>query len=153
MADELVSKREQIMDHLVERFENMTAGTDGYTTTWNVVTRKPLGMTEVKIGSALGLFDTREDKTPDMQFMRCTLSVVCEFYHSMKIGDAPGTQLNRMLLDVQRAMRSDIYCGGLALNVVEVRSELDIDGPEDNLVAGIVEFQVLYRHYVDDPSR
>ena len=153
MADDPVSKREQIMQHLVDRFEAMQDGTDGYTTTWNTVTRKPVSITAVKMGNALGLFDTREDKVPDMQFMRATLSVVCEFYHSMKIGDEPGTQLNRMLLDVQRAMRSDIYCGGLTLNVVEVRSELDIDGPEDNLIAGVVEFQVLYRHYVDDPSK
>jgi hypothetical protein len=87
-----------------------------------------------------------------MQHMRCDLTVVIEFYCSLMIGDEPATELNKMLLDVQRTIRQDIYCSGLSLNIVESKNELDIDGPTDNLVAGVVEFSVLYRHLVDDPA-
>jgi hypothetical protein len=148
----MTSKREQIMEHLKARFEEMEDGVDDYTTTWNVVTRNPISTTEAQLGNVVGIFDVDEVKYPDMQFMRCNLAVVVEFYHKVQMGDKQGTELNRMLLDVQRAMRSDIYCSGLTLNVVEMKSELDIDGPADSLVAGVVEFQVQYRHYIDNPA-
>ena len=148
----LTSKREKIMEHLVARFEGMCAGVDDYSTTWNGIGRKPISTTEVQMGNALGIFDVDEQKTPDMQFIRSNLAVIIEFYHRMELGDDPATELNRMLLDVQRAMRSDIYCGGLTLNVVELKSELDIDGPGDSLVAGVVEFQVQYRHDINNPA-
>jgi hypothetical protein len=147
-----ISKRERIMTHLKERFEAIQSGIDGFSTTWNQVTRQPLSKSAVAMGDCLGLFDIREEKTPHMQFMLCTLTVVVEFYSRMQLGDDPATELNRMLLDVQRTFRSDIQCGGLALNIVETKNELDIDGPGDSLVAGVVEVQVQYRHYVDDPS-
>lgn len=150
MSDE--SKRERIMQHLKQRFEGIQAGVGGYSTTWNTVSRKPVSTVEAQMGNMLGLFDVNESKTPDMQFMRCSLTVVIEFYFRTQMGDEPGTELNRMLLDVQRAMRSDIYCSGLTLNVVEMKSELDIDGPSDSLVAGVVEFLVQYRHAVTNPA-
>jgi hypothetical protein len=149
---EKVGKRERIMQHLLARFAENQAGEDDYTVTWNLITRKPVGRTEVGMGDAIGIFDTRESKVPDMLFMRCHLTVVFEFYCSLQMGDDPATELNRMLLDVQRTLRRDIYCSGLTLNIVETKNELDIDGPGDSLVAGVVEVQVLYRHFVDDPS-
>jgi len=148
----ITSKREQIMQHLKTRFEALVKDVDDYNTTWNTVTRRPLSTTEVGFGNVLGLFDPDESKTPDMLFMRSNLQVVVEFYHRVELGDEPSTILNGMLLDVQRAMASDIYCSGLTLNVVEVKSELDIDGPADSIIAGVVEFQVLYRHLVDNPA-
>jgi hypothetical protein len=147
-----VSKRERIMEHLKARFEAVQKGVDGYSTTWNLVTREPLSKSAVAMGDCVGLFDIRETKTPSMQHMTCELTVVVEFYCRMQLGDNPGTELNRMLLDVQRTIRSDIQCSGLALNIVENKNELDIDGPGDSLVAGVVEFLVQYRHLVDDPS-
>jgi hypothetical protein len=149
---ETVSKRERIMEHLRERFlaVRMNDG-EGYTTQWNIVTRTPLGKSEISMGDAVGLFDPNETKTQEMMFMRCSLTVQVEFYYSMQLGDNAATELNRLLLDVQRTMRQDIQCGGLCLNIVESRSELDIDGPGDSLVVGLAEFQVLYRHSVNDP--
>lgn len=147
-----VSKRERIMEHLKARFEARQKDVDGALYTWNMVTRRPISRLEVGMGDAIGLFDVRESKTPDMQFMRCDLTVVVEFYCALMLGDDPGTELNKMLLDVQRTIRADIYCSGLTLNVVESKNQLDIDGPTDNLVAGVVEFTVLYRHTVDDPA-
>lgn len=147
-----VSKREQIMQHLQKRFEAARAGTDGYSVTWNSVTRRPLSRVEVGMGDAVGLFDMRETKRQEIQHMRCDLSLVIEFYLFMQLGDDPGTELNRMMLDIQRTIRQDIYCSGLTLNIVESKNELDIDGPTDALVAGVVEYLIQYRHLVDDPS-
>jgi hypothetical protein len=147
------SVREMIMRHFETRFKSVRKGRNGYTTTWNTVTRKPVSKTEISMGDVVGLYDVGEVKTPDMQFTRSSLRVTVEFFCVMKIGDDPSTELNRQLLDVQRLMLSDIYCGGLTLNIVENRNELDIDGPADRVVAGVADFQVLYRHNVHDPRR
>lgn len=85
--------------------------------------------------------------------MTCRLRVATEFVYSMKIGDEPLTELNRILVDIQRLMRSDIQAGGLCLNIVESSSELDLDGPEDRLVGGIVFWEVLYKHATQDPTK
>lgn len=147
----LLSKREQIMQHLQQRFSALRAGEDGYTTTWNVVTRRPLTKQEVAMGDAIAIFDTGEEKTAEIGFYRCMLYVSAEFFYALKTGDDPSTELNRLLVDIQRAIRVDVTCGGVAFNMVELRNELDIDGPADRLVAGVVEFQVQYRHLIDDP--
>lgn len=147
-----ISKRERIMVHLAERFAARQAGVDDALYTWNLVTRRPVSRVEVDMGDTVGIFDIREEKQQQMQHMLCNLTVVVEFYCASMIGDEPSTELNKMLLDVQRTIRADIYCSGLSLNIVESRNELDIDGPTDKLIAGVVEFTVLYRHLVDDPA-
>ena len=147
-----ISKRERIMEHLKERFEARQEGVGGAMYTWNMVTRRPISRVEVAQGNTIGLFDVQEEKHQEMMHMRCHLAVVVEFYCSLMIGDEPSTELNKMLLDVQRTIRQDIYCSGLTLNVVENKNQLDIDGPTDNMVAGVVEFMVQYRHLVDDPA-
>lgn len=147
----LLSKRERIMRHLVERFEGLVEGEDEYTATWNTVTRAPVARSQMAQGNALGLYDVSERKDPDVGFMRCTLNVSIEFYLVLGLGDDPSTELNRALADLQRAMRSDPQMGGLAFNALETRNEFDVDGPDDSIVAGFVEFAVTYRHKVDDP--
>lgn len=145
------SKRERIMQHLQDRFTAMQVGVNGYSTTWNAVVRRPLTKQETAIGDAVALFDVDEEKTPEIGFYRCSLRIQVEFFCTMLTGDDPSTELNRMLLDVQRCMRTDVTCGGLGFNILELRNELDVDGPADRLVAGVVEFQVQYRHMLDDP--
>ena len=147
------SIREKIMAHLEDRFRDVREGEDGYATTWNVVVRRPMTKTEVGLGKAIGLYDTEEQKTPQIGYMICTLTVICEFFYAMKIGDDAATELGVMLTDIQRTRRSDVTCGGISINIVEVRNELDIDGPADRLVAGACEFQVQYRHSLDDPRQ
>lgn len=147
----LLSKRERIMRHLVERFEGLVEGEDEYTATWNTVTRAPVARSQMAQGNALGLYGVSEHKDPDVGFMRCTLNVSIEFYLVLGLGDDPSTELNRALADLQRAMRSDPQMGGLAFNALETRNEFDVDGPDDSIVAGFVEFAVTYRHKVDDP--
>jgi hypothetical protein len=146
-----VSRRESILQHVADRFRAMREGQDDYTTTWNAVVRRPLTKAEVSLGNAIGMYDTEEEKVSEIGRYRSTLTVVIEFFHTLKHGEEPSTELNRMLADVQRAMRVDVTCGGLSYNVVETKNELDIDGPADRLVAGIVEFQISYKHTLDDP--
>lgn len=153
MSHDVLSKREQIMAHLERRLTSVREGVSGYTSTWNTVVRRPLTKQEVAIGDAIALFDTDEEKTAEIGFYRCFLTVMVEFFYTLKAGDNPSTELNRLLLDIQRIMRSDVTCGGLSFNILEVRNELDIDGPADRLVAGVVEFQVQYRHLLDDPRK
>lgn len=149
----MTSKREKIMQHLKERFEGLREDVNGYTTTWNTVCRRPMTKTEIFMGDALGIYDISEEKEAVINFYNCTLTVALEFFYLLQQGDEPSTELNRMLVDIQRAMRSDISCGGLSFNCVENESELDIDGPADRLVAGTVEFRIQYRHFLDDPRQ
>jgi hypothetical protein len=146
-----ISRREQIMRYLVALFADMRASIDGYTTTWETVVRRPLSDTEAKLGNGLGVYDVSEEKVPEIGRYRSHLTVRIEFFYLIRHGDEPSTELNRMLVDIQRAMRADHTCGGLAYNVLETENELDINGPADRLVAGIIEYRVEYKHLLDDP--
>jgi hypothetical protein len=137
---------------LVQRFLDLRKGIDNYSTTWNVVVRRPFTNSETQLGDALGIFDVSEEKTVRIGYVDCALSVQVEFFHKVFEGDEPSIELNRMMLDVQRAMRSDITCGGLSINIEEIRNHLDIEGPTDRLVAGVVEWKITYRHSLNDPS-
>lgn len=147
-----LSRREQIMLHLVDRFKGLRRNVDNYTTTWNVVVRRPMTNTETQLGDAMGIFDVSERKEFRIGHVDAFLTVNLEFFHKVRDGDEPSTELNRMLLDVQRACRSDINCGGLTINILEMTNELDIEGPTDRLVAGVVEIEIHYRHALNDPS-
>lgn len=147
------SIRDNIMEHLKDRFETVRAGTNRYTTTWNMVLRAPLTKQSKIIGDSVSILDLTEKKDESIGQMTCRLRVAIEFVYVMKIGDEPLTELNRILVDIQRLMRSDIQAGGLCLNIVESSSELDLDGPEDRLVGGIVFWEVLYKHATQDPTK
>lgn len=154
MDDSTVSRRELIMSYLETAFKRMRSGVDGYTTTWNIVERRPLTKEEVaSVGNALAIFDTAEVKVQEIGFDRCSLTVELEFFYCLKMGDKPSKELNRMLLDIQRKMREDVTSGGLSINVSEERNELDLLGPADRVVAGVVEFTILYRHVINDPRQ
>jgi hypothetical protein len=71
----------------------------------------------------------------------------------MSVGEHPADVLNQMLTDVQRVFRSDVTCGGLSINIMERKNQIDVDGPLEKCVTGVVEFVVSYRHAADDPRR
>jgi|GEM_PF-4705010 len=146
-----LSRREQIMRYIVGLFTDMRASVDDYSVTWGAVVRRPLKADEAKLNCAVGVYDVGEEKTAEIGRYRSILSVRIEFFYRPNIGDEPSTELNRLLLDIQRVMRVDHTCGGLTYNVLEVENELDISGPADRLVAGIIEYRVDYKHLLDDP--
>jgi hypothetical protein len=152
--DSTVSRRERIMAYLETIFRQMRSGVNDYTTTWNIVARRPLSKEEVSaVGNALTIFDVAEVKEQEIGYDRCSLTVELEFFYCLKMGDKPSSELNRMLLDIQRKMREDVTSGGLSINVSEERNELDLLGPADRVVAGVVEFTILYRHVINDPRQ
>lgn len=155
LDDPKASKRENLMRWLKHVFEEQRAGTNGMTQTWDVVSRSPLTKEEMRRGTAIAIFDTAERKESRISGgsgapVDAHLMVQAEFYLVTQIGDNAGSELNRLLLDVQRTFMGDVTLGGRAINVVEARSELDVDGPADRLVAGMVEFSIHYRHRRDD---
>lgn len=148
-----LSKRQRIMMYFEDAFLSVRENIDGFTRTWTAVARKPLTNQERQSGNAIALYDLNEVKTPQMQFQFCNLTVYAEFYHQMAVGEHPADVLNMMLTDVQRVFRSDVTCGGLTINVEEKKNQIDVDGPLEKLVTGVVEFVVSYRHAADDPRR
>lgn len=152
--------REKIMDNIATRFKAVTVGQavtvwDGSTWTlkrhWNTVARRPLSQTEIKLGNALALFDTKEQKTRETGFDRAHLQLMIEIFVNIAMGEEPSTVLNEAILDVQTVMSLDRTCGGFALDVVEVRNEKDIEGPSDKIVAAMIEVHIVYRHRAGNP--
>jgi hypothetical protein len=141
----------RIMAHLVKRFSDCRAGLDGRFITWNTVTDGPIGSAEANLGNALSVSDGRERKKPEVGFERCQLEVQSEFKIKLAMGDNPKQVANAVLGEIQTIMLSDIYCGGLSLHIVEVGNELDVDGPSDQSVAGIVFWEIQYRHKAGNP--
>ena len=143
--------RDQIIEHLVERFRQCQAGQDGRYITWNTVSDCPLTSTETLLGTAVGIYEGRERKRAEVGHSRNTLELSTEFKIKLAMGDKPAQVARRVLGEVQAIVQSDIYCGGLSLHIVEVGNELDVDGPSDQSVAGIVFWEVMYRHKAGDP--
>ncbi len=146
------SIRENIIEFLRDAFECLEV-VPPYTTQWAEIQRAPIPSSNKKTGPTLSIYDVSERLEPEIESYRNKLLLIFEFSYPMKEGDIPSTELNRILTDVQRLVRSDIYCGGLSLNVVEVGSDLDIEGTGDNIVSGIVQYEVQYRHKILDPTK
>jgi hypothetical protein len=155
MADNTDTKRERIMAHLKERFEAQQKASSGPTPdakyTWDVVTRLPLTKNEKEIGFAVGLYDTSERKRADIGRDMCSLNVVVEFHVKMMEGDDIPRIMNRVMGEVQRVMGLDIYCGQIANNVEEKGNELEIPGPNATSCAGMVVYEITYRHKSNNP--
>lgn len=149
--------RDRIMDHLIRRFKSVSAGVNGRYVTWDVVSDTPLSRTEKALGTSVGIFDSRERKTAEVGYERCLLDVQTEFRVQTAHGDNVSSVARGVLGELQAVMRSDIYCtensSQLTLNIVEVGNELDVDGPNDKSVAGIVFWEIQYRHKTGDPRK
>ena len=156
VRDTDASIRENILGFIKDLFEGQSEGFNGYTETWNTVVRRPLTATEMDAGASMAIFDTNERNTPEIGHSLKTLEVGIEFFLVTKYGsdnDQNSSELNRLLTDIQRAIRVDIQMSGLAINSVETRSEFDLDGPGERLVGGITFWNITYRHKENDPRK
>ena len=151
--DTTKSIRENIMARLEDRFLAMTAGVDGFSTTWKTVSRKPLTKDQIASGDALALFDVAERELKEIGFTLRTLQVAIEFWAVVAPEGSPATALNTLLLDVQREMSADLNMSGLTLNVEQQSSEMAVDGPKDDEVAGVAFYSITYRTKRDDPRK
>lgn len=145
--------RSEIIAHLMARFAACVEGEGGRYITWNNVSDCPLTANEKTHSPAVGIFDGPERKSPEVGRSRCTLALSTEFHFKLGKGDNPSEVGRRVMGEVQTVMCSDIYCGGLTLNIVEVGNELDVEGPNDTSVSGIIFWEILYRHSAGNPRQ
>lgn len=147
------SVRQQIINHLCERFRNISAGEDDYRIGWDVVSTVPLSKEETRQGFAIGIYDTSENNQDEIGYQQKIMNVVFEF-HADTLEGISGDKYARLLLaEIERAIGSDIQMGGLAVDAQEQGNELDVEGVNDKVVSGVVIYQVRYRHVVGDPYR
>ena len=156
------SIRERILDHIATRFKNAAAGgsyttrwgdTHTYQFTWSGVHRRPASQNEMKYGHNLVILDVKEQKARETGYDRAHIQVNFEFYMTVLTGDEPSTVLNAALLEVQTILGLDLTCGGLSIDIREIKNELDILGSAEKVVAGMLEVHVVYRHRPGDPRR
>jgi hypothetical protein len=149
--------RDRILQHLIKRFQDCVAGENGRFITWNTVSDCPLTSTETALGNAIGIYDGRERNRDLVGYSTRILEVQTEFKIQLAIGDKPAKVARAVLGEVQTVMTSDIYCTEgpiqLSLDIVESGNELDVDGPHDQTVAGIVFWEIQYRHIAGNPRK
>ncbi len=153
MAD---SVRERALKELVTLFEAQQEGlpeNDPYSHGWDVVQRQPLGDREKRKQYALAILDGQESKDPQIQTAHATLQVLLEFHHVAGVDCDPSEEANRILTDVQRRLRIDIYLNNTVLRVWETGNELDVDGYTDRQINGLVFVSILYKHSIHDPRK
>lgn len=147
--------RERILEHLIARFRDAQAGYGGRYMTWQTVKGSPV--TSGDMSPTIAIYDGRERKTVEVGYVRCVLEVQTEFKAALALGDDAHAFARSILGEVEAVMLSDIYCTEgsmqLSLNIVEVGNELDVDGPDDQSVAGIVFWEIQYRHKAHDPRK
>ena len=151
--------RERILQQIVINLEKVQEGNDEHVLTWNVITRDPWEDIEQLTSDTIGVFDMTEQSFDEQGFVRKRLEVVTEFWLKPKLGDDNAELINVVMGDVNRTMRADptlITDPGppvcqLAVDLVEVSSEVDL-GRED-LIGGVIVWNIIYRHDQDDPRK
>jgi hypothetical protein len=155
-ANAVASLRNQIVDYLVEKIQNITVDCSTYTQDYRVVTRDPISDEHFRSfmpGEALvGVYDTAEEKTRYMSLTHCHLTIVLEFYYRPKIGQNASEELNRIMSELQYNVIHDYVQGGHAINTEEEGNQIDIDGIYDKIINGSITFRVTYRHALFDPT-
>lgn len=152
--DPNVTVRERAVRRLVQIFEDVKEGLpvgDPYTVQWSLVLRQRAGARADKKRYVLQVFDTTESKVAQVGWMDCTLRVILEFVALVDSKADPSRVGNRVLGEIQRRVREDIYLNDTVLNVVEVGNELDVDGTTDRQITGAVFVNVRYKHDQNDP--
>lgn len=154
---EPLTQREQIVQHLLDRFSAQSAGTDGALITWDVVTQAPLSKNQQHNDHVIGIYDTSERVVQDIGRDRRALNIAIEFHCRVLEGEEPATKIRRALGEVQRVagldpQMTDATTGKkLALDLNEKGNELEVLSKDDRQVAGVVIYEVLYRTRSNSP--
>lgn len=149
-----LSLREQIMQALVAVFQDIRAGVptaDPFDFKWDAVVRYPLGDKERRARYAVSLVEGDETKRPLADSTNAFLSVEVNFFALAESREEPATQLNTILLNIQRAVRQDPMLGGLSIDVREDANTHSVDSFEDRQIEGSVFYTVVYKHAENDP--
>jgi hypothetical protein len=147
--------REQILEWLKAHLESMQDGSpvaDPYSVQFSVVSREPIDKLATGKQYAISIFEGAEDKSDRIYpFMECTLALEFEFHAYVGVDQVRSTILNKVLGELQRRLREDKTCGGLAIDLVEDSNTFDIEGPYDRQAVGVLVMALKYRHNIDDP--
>jgi hypothetical protein len=147
--------RERILVQVEREFVKVQEGVNEHLLTWNTVVREPLEDVEQLVGNAISITEGPESNSDEVRSTRKTLELITEFWIRPFLGDVKSTEANLILGDVQRTIREalplieDSSDCQLAIDIVEVRNELEL-GMED-LIGGVVLWNVVYRHSQEDP--
>lgn len=152
MADTV---RERIMLELVKRVEDMQPPE----IQWHVIRRTALNEElDTNYENIISIMDTDEEYNYLAGFIEPLLRVDMEFWLQVRQGSAPSTDLNKALGDLTTLVLQNhalIETGTdtpLTINMQIVESVKDIAGPQENVVSGLLSFDVLYRHKATDPT-
>lgn len=149
--------REKILARLHSNLSAIVAGEpvdDPYNFTPSRVSRGPLGDFDSRKRLVIGIVDSEEQKKDRFPLVECFLRVVIEFQLSRNQGEAePSVLANRMLGDLQRKIGEDTTLGGLAIDVKEVGSDVDLESDNDKSIEGALFVVVQYRHAHNDPRK
>lgn len=153
--DPALDLRSNIVNHLKDRFKNVRAGVDGYSTTWDIVSTLDLSDDDRRRGDSIGIYDLEELARPEIGSVSCDLLLVIEFYHLCGADEAADQVLRRILGDIKRVMLSDIQCGKQALRMDPRKHDLQIpkSGKSPAVASGYSEWIIKYRHHPADPRK
>ncbi len=149
--------RERILAQIKTDFLKVQKGVDEHVITWNVVERSGIDDTEQQMSGAIGITEGTEQSDDELQTVRKTLELFTEFWIRPMLGDDKSVFANDVLGDVQRTIRGNptvIEDGTgcqLAIDTKEVRNELDLE--TEDLIGGVVIWNVVFRHDQDDPRK
>lgn len=156
----VLSVREKILQNLATRFTNVQEGDtviapDGtqwqHSITWNKIIRHIPSQAMIKVGKTVALIAGKETTQRLIGFEEKHLYIVVEFYDNALIGDDVSTQQSALLLEIQTTLFTDKTCGGFAYDIVEVKNECSIEGPDEKVMAGMLEIYIAYRHRAGNP--
>lgn len=155
---EVFSIRERAIRALVDTFKRQGRGVAGpnspgkpYDFGWDDIVRFPITDREKRKNNVLAILEGPERKERETSCMRATLELNLEFHVKASGKEELATQLNRVLLNIQRRLREDLHLGGLTYNVVETGNTIDVDAFSDNVLEGVVFVLMEYKHFERDP--
>jgi len=126
---------------------------NAYDFAWSIVQREPLTERETKKRFALGITETDEQKSDQIQTQHAFLQVTMEFHMLLNRDEVPSTMASMILSNMARRIRSDHTLGGVAVNMRETGNTIDVDSYADKIVNGAMFISILYKHATDDPRR
>lgn len=152
MADSI---RQRIMDNLKQRFEAARHDFIEVDQEWSLVTRNPVGKDAMlQLRSLVALYDLKEGKVDRINYQMCTITLATEFYvRAHYDDDDPSKMIGEAMTEVQKTIQADINCGGLSVDIKEMGNEIDLETYGSRIAAGVVMWNVVYRHKTADPTQ
>ena len=155
MAENRLTIRERILVQIERNFLEVQEGVDEHVLTWNVVTREAPRDVEQQMGDLIAITEGTEINSDEVRTVRKSMEIFTEFWLRTQLGDVKSSLANSVMGDVQRTIRQnlplvedDTGCQ-LAIDIVEVRSEVELE--LEDLIGGVIVWNVVYRHDQDDP--